>query len=66
MADEGADVSFKLNSLIPGFSEAVRNMRVGESIIAYVPPELGYGSSDLGTIGPNSLLIFEITLKEIK
>ena len=66
VADQGNDVTFKANSLIPGFVEAVENMKVGESAIAYIHPDLGYGSSDLGNIGPNSLLIFEITLKGIK
>ena len=63
--DQGTDVSFALSSLIPGFSEAVQAMTVGDSIRAYIPPELGYGEMGTQTIEPNSLLIFDITLDSI-
>ena len=63
--DQGTDVSFSLSSLIPGFSEAVKAMTVGDSIRAYIPPELGYGEAGTQTIEPNSLLIFDITLVSI-
>lgn len=66
VVDQGNDVNFSLNSLIPGFVQAVKNMNVGEQVLAYIHPDLGYGENDLGKIGPNSLLIFDITLKEIK
>ena len=63
--DQGTDVSFSLSSLIPGFTEAVKAMTVGDSIRAYIPPELGYGAAGTQTIEPNSLLIFDITLDSI-
>ena len=63
--DQGTDVSFSLSSLIPGFTEAVKAMTVGDSIRAYIPPELGYGEAGTQTIEPNSLLIFDITLDSI-
>lgn len=66
VADQGTDITFSLQSLIPGFVKAALHMREGESITAYIHPELGYGERDLGNIGPNSLLIFDITLKKIK
>ena len=64
--DQGEDVEFSLSSLIPGFSEAVKHMTVGDSVRAYVHPSLGYGENGTPTIEPNSLLIFDITLDEIK
>ena len=64
--DQGEDVTFSLQSLIPGFTEAVKAMTVGDSIRAYIPPELGYGESGTQTIEPNSLLIFDITLDSIQ
>ena len=64
--DQGTDVEFNLQNLIPGFAEAAMQMTPGDSIRAYIPPALGYGEMGTGTIEPNSLLIFDITLKEIK
>ncbi len=66
VADYGDDVSFPLAALIPGFTEACTNMKVGQTAMAYIPPELGYGESGAGTIPPNSLLIFEIQLQGIE
>ena len=63
--DQGTDVEFNLQSLIPGFAEAVQHMTPGDSIKAYIPPALGYGEAWAGTIQPNSLLIFDITLNQI-
>ena len=64
--DQGENVTFSLQSLIPGFTEAVKAMTVGDSIRAYIPPELGYGVNGTQTIEPNSLLIFDITLDSIQ
>lgn len=64
--DQGEDVEFSLSNLIPGFSEAVKMMGVGDSVRAYVHPSLGYGETGTPTIEPNSLLIFDITLDEIR
>ena len=65
LLDSGTGAQFALSGLIPGFSEAVMNMRVGGEVIAYVHPSLGYGESGAGTIEPNSLLIFDIELEGI-
>ena len=64
--DQGTDVEFNLQNLIPGFAEAAMQMTPGDSIRAYIPPAQGYGEMGAGNIEPNSLLIFDITLKEIK
>lgn len=64
-ADAGTDVTFSLTSLIPGFTEACVNMKVGQEALVYIHPDHGYGARDLGTIPSNSLLIFDITLKGI-
>lgn len=66
VADKGEKVTFSLSSLIPGFTEAVKTMHVGDTIIAYIPPEMGYGENGAGElIAPNSLLTFTIYLDSI-
>ncbi len=64
--DQGSAVEFPLTSLIPGFVDAVVNMHVGDSVTAYIHPELGYGESGSSAVEPNKLLIFDITLNSIK
>ena len=63
--DSGSDVTFSLQSLIPGFTEAVTNMQVGQEAMVYIHPSYGYGESGTSNIEPNSLLIFRINLKGI-
>lgn len=63
----GEPVSFKVNSVIKGWQEALPLMRVGDHWQIFVPPELAYG--DRGQpprIGPNEALVFEIKLLEAK
>ena len=60
--DQGTDAQFVANMTVPGFEEALLTMKVGSSITAYVPPELGYGENGTSNIAPNSLLIFDIEL----
>ena len=63
--DESDEVEFYVGSLISGFQEALQLMKVGETIEAYIPSELGYKNQIVGSIPPASCLIFTITLKEI-
>ncbi|MGV6826819.1 MAG: FKBP-type peptidyl-prolyl cis-trans isomerase [bacterium] len=63
----GEPTSFPLNGVIPGFSEAIQQMKPGGKAIAYIPANLGYGERGAGgAIGPNEALIFEIELIEVK
>jgi FKBP-type peptidyl-prolyl cis-trans isomerase len=54
---------FKVDEVIPGWSEALQLMPVGSRYRLFVPPDLAYGEQGAGPlIGPNQTLIFEIEL----
>ena len=61
-------MKFQINagSMIRGFSEGVETMRVGGLRRIFVPSALGYGGAGKGTIPPNSDLIFDVELVDIK
>jgi FKBP-type peptidyl-prolyl cis-trans isomerase FklB len=62
----GKPVSFPLNKVIPGWTEALQLMKTGGKSKIYVPSDLGYGPQGPPKIGPNATLIFEIELLSIK
>jgi FKBP-type peptidyl-prolyl cis-trans isomerase len=62
----GEPVSFPLNRVIPGWTEALQLMKVGGKSQIYVPSDLGYGPQGPPKIGPNATLIFDIELLSIK
>jgi len=64
--DRGEPVSFPVNGVIPGWTEALQLMSVGSKWKLYVPSELAYGERGAGgAIGPNEALIFEVELISI-
>jgi FKBP-type peptidyl-prolyl cis-trans isomerase len=58
--------TFQLNQVIPAWTEGLQLMPVGSKFMFYVPPDLGYGASGGGPIGPNATLIFEVELLGIE
>jgi FKBP-type peptidyl-prolyl cis-trans isomerase len=60
-------VKFPVNRVIPGWTEALQLMTVGSKYKLYLPAALGYGEqSPNPEIKPNSVLIFEVELLNIK
>ncbi len=64
--DRNQPAEFPVTGVIPGWTEALKMMKVGSKWKLYVPPELGYGSSPRPGIPPNSVLVFEVELLGIK
>ena len=64
----GQAASFPLNGVIKGWTEILQLMTKGAHWKVYIPGDLAYGEyPPQGTpITPNSILIFEITLEDIK
>ena len=58
---------FVLESVVPGWSEALQLMPKGSKFKLWVPSKLGYGEAGTpgGPIPPNSALVFEIELLDI-
>src|SRR5262245_49987515 len=63
----GEPISFPLNRVIPGWTEGVQLMKVGDKFKFEIPPNLAYGpNSPSPKIPPNSTLVFEVELIEIQ
>ncbi len=58
--------TFKANQVIPGWTEMLQLMKVGDKVEVYIPSKLAYGENGAGpVIGPNAVLVFEIELIDI-
>ncbi len=67
--DRNTPFSFKVGGkqVISGFEEMVKGMKVGGKRKAFLPPKRAYGPNGRPpVIPPNSVLVFEIELLEIK
>jgi FKBP-type peptidyl-prolyl cis-trans isomerase FklB len=59
-------IEFPVTGVIPGWVEALQLMSVGDKWKLTIPSNIAYGPQRKGDIPPNSVLIFEVELLEIK
>jgi FKBP-type peptidyl-prolyl cis-trans isomerase len=65
--ENGIYAEFGVQEVIKGWTEALLQMPVGSKWILYIPSNLAYGDHTAqGTVPPNSTLIFELELLNIK
>ncbi|HQA74960.1 peptidylprolyl isomerase [Flavobacterium sp.] len=51
------------NQMIPGFAEGIKNMKLGDKVVIFIPSKMAYGEQGAGgVIPPNADLIFEVEL----
>jgi len=64
----GSTVSFPVNGVIAGWTEALQLMSAGSKWQLFIPSDLAYGPRGTGggPIGPNATLIFEVELVAIQ
>jgi FKBP-type peptidyl-prolyl cis-trans isomerase len=59
----GEPAEFPVDGVIPGWTEALQKMKVGDKWQLFVPGDLAYGPNPPGPpIEPNSMLVFEVEL----
>jgi len=65
--DRGAPFAAQVpGKLIKGFNEAIPLMHIGDRAVFILPSNIAYGEKGTGPIPPNSTLIFDITLLDMK
>ena len=65
--DRGEPATFGVSQVISGWTEALQLMSVGDKWRLYIHPDMAYGeASPTPAIPPNSALIFEVELLEIR
>lgn len=58
-------IDFNLGGVIPGWTEGLQYMTVGDKYEFVIPAELAYGENDRAQIPGNSTLIFEVELLDV-
>ncbi len=63
--DAGTGVIFPLSSVIAGWQEGLQLIGEGGKVKLIIPSALAYGDRQAGSIPPNSVLVFDVTLNGI-
>lgn len=64
--ERGKPARFRLDRVIPCWTEALQRMRVGGKANLVCPPEIAYGARGGGPIPPNATLHFEVELLGVR
>ena len=64
--DRGQPVDIPVNGVIPGWTEALKMMKVGSKYKLYIPANLAYGPQARPGIPANSVLVFDVELLDTK
>ncbi|NIJ08652.1 FKBP-type peptidyl-prolyl cis-trans isomerase [Sphingomonas vulcanisoli] len=59
-----APVAMPIGQVVPGFAEALTLMPRGSKYRVWIPPQLAYGDREVGPIPANSVLVFDITMRD--
>lgn len=62
----GEPLSFQLDGVIPGWTEGLKYIKKGGKIKLVIPPTLAYGKNGVPGIPPNSTLVFDVELLDVK
>jgi len=54
--------SIELDTMLPGFSEALTGQTVGSQVLVVIPPDQGYGDEAQGPIAADSTLVFVVDI----
>lgn len=60
--DKGSPLTISLAQLVPGWQQGLAGQAVGSQVLLVIPPELGYGDQESGTIPANSTLVFVVDI----
>jgi peptidylprolyl isomerase len=63
--NSGQPATFSLAQVIPGWQQGIPGMKEGGRRVLVIPPDLGYGASGGGPIGPNETLVFVVDLIKV-
>ncbi|MDC0068481.1 FKBP-type peptidyl-prolyl cis-trans isomerase [Gammaproteobacteria bacterium] len=59
-------VEFGLEQVVAGWTEGLQLMGIGDKFRFFLHPDLAYGAGSVGPIPPNSLLVFDVELLDIR
>jgi len=62
---DNTGITFNLQQVISGWTEGIPQFKVGGNGQLFIPSAMAYGKNGTQGIPPNSVLIFDITLKEV-
>lgn len=60
--ERGEPTSFPLSGVIQGWTQGLTGQKVGSQVLLVIPPSLGYGDQESGSIPAGSTLIFVVDI----